>query len=130
VNDSWESARQHPTLSVVRLFAAGLVGVGMISYFGPGEYEFYPSLVTGLGCGLVLALLGWREIHGDAAALKRPLRRLTVFNALTVGVGIAVLACGASIGDWSLALSGLPLLALGAGLTAARHLVNRRMRTE
>ena len=117
-------------MTVVGLFAAGLVGVGMISYFGPGGHELYPSLVTGLGCGLILALLGWREIHEDAVALKRPLRRLTVFNALTVGAGIALFAWGASIGDWWLALSGLPILALGAGLTAARHVLNRRMRTK
>ena len=105
------------------LFAAGLVGVGMISYFGPGGRELYPSLATGLGCGLVLAWLGWKETHEDAAGLKRPVRRLTVFNILSVGAGIALLAWGASVGDWSLALSGLPLLALGVGLTAARHLL-------
>ena len=130
MNDSWERARRHPTLTVVGLFAAGLVGVGMISYFGPGGREFYPSLVAGLGCGLMLALLGWRETHEEAAGLKRPLRRLTVFNVLTVGAGIALLAWGTSIGDWSLTLSGLSLLVLGAGLTAARHLLNRQMRTE
>ena len=130
MNDSWESARRHPTLTVVGLFAAGLVGVGMISYFGPGGHELYSSLVVGLGCGFVLALLGWREIHEDAATPKRPLRRLTVFNALTVGAGIALLGWGASIGEWSLALSGLPLLALGAGLAATRHLLGRRIHTE
>jgi hypothetical protein len=127
MNDSWDGARTHPTLTVVGLFAAGLVGVGTISYFGPGGHQLYASLVTGLGCGLMLALLGWRQIREDAAAVKRPLRRLTVFNVLTAGAGMALLAWGAKIGDWSLALSGLPLLALGVGLAGARHLLNRRI---
>jgi hypothetical protein len=70
VNDSWESARRHPTLTMAGLFAAALVGVGMISYFGPGGRELYPSLATRLGCGLVLAWLGWRETHEDAAGLS------------------------------------------------------------
>ena len=127
MNDSWDSARRRPTLTLVGLFAGGVVGVGAISYFGPGGHELYASLVTGLGCGLTLALLGWREIHEDAAVLRRPLRRLTVFNVLTAGAGIALFAWGAMIGDWSWALAGLPLLALGVGLTAARHMLNRRL---
>jgi uncharacterized membrane protein (UPF0136 family) len=87
-DDEALSARRHPTLTMAGLFAAGLVGVGMISYFKPGGRELYPSLVTGLGCGLALAWLGWRETHEDAAGVKRPVRRLTVFNVLSVGQGL------------------------------------------
>jgi hypothetical protein len=125
VNDSWESARRHPALTVMGLFWAGLLGVGAISYFAPGGHGLYAALVTGLGCGLILASVGWRGIHQDAGAVDRPLRRFTVFNVLTVAAGVVLLAWGASVGDASLALSGLPLVALGVGLTVARHVLER-----
>ena len=37
MNDSWDSARRHPALTVVGLFATGLVGVALISYLGREE---------------------------------------------------------------------------------------------
>jgi hypothetical protein len=63
MNDSWESARKHPTLTLAGLFAAGPVGVGLVSYLGPGGGALYASLATGLGCGLLLALLGRRAMR-------------------------------------------------------------------
>jgi hypothetical protein len=125
VNDSWDSARRHPTLTVVGLFAAGLVGIGAISYLGTGGGDLLASAGTGLGCGLLLALLGWRAMRDGVDAMRRRLRPVTVFNLLTAGAGIAVLAWGTISFDWGLAVSGLPLLALGVGLMVARHLVHR-----
>ena len=112
-------------MTVGGLFGTGLLGGAAVSYFTPGGHALYAALVTGLGCGLILALGGWTEIHKDAAALKRPLRRLTSFSVLTAGSGIALLVWGVGSGDASLALSGLPLTAVGVGLMAARHLLER-----
>jgi hypothetical protein len=130
VNDSWDSARRHPTLTVVGLFATGLVGVGAISYLAPGGGGLRASAVTGLGCGLFLALLGWRAMRDGVDAMRRRLRSLTVFNLLIAGAGVAVVAWGTISFDWRLALSGLPLLALGVGLMVARRLVNRGKSTD
>jgi hypothetical protein len=129
VNDSWDNARRHPALTVVGLFAAGLIGVALISYLGPGGGEPYASLVTGLGCGLLLGLLGWRAMRDGVDAATRPLRPLTVFNLLMAGAGVALLAWGTITFDWPLALSGLPLLGLGVGLMVTRRLANRRKST-
>jgi hypothetical protein len=125
MNDSWDSARRHPTLTLAGLFGAGLVGVGLVSYLRPGGHELYSSLVTGLGCGLVLALLGWTAMHEGVDAATQPLRPLTAFNVLTAVAGLVQLAWGAATDDWSLALSGLPLLALGSGLIVVRRRVSR-----
>jgi hypothetical protein len=111
-------------LTVVGLFAAGLVGVALISYLGPGGGELYASLVTGLGCGLLLALLGWRAMRDGVDAATRPLRPLAVFDLLMAGAGVALLAWGTITFDWPLALSGLPLLGLGGGLMVTRRLVS------
>jgi hypothetical protein len=124
VNDSWDKARRHPALTFVGLFAAGLVGVALISYLGPGGGELYASLVTGLGCGLLLALLGWRAMRDGVDAARRALRPLAVFDLLMAGAGIALLAWGTIAFDWPLAFSGLPLLGLGGGLMVARRLVS------
>ena len=129
MNDSWDNARRHPALTVVGLFAAGLVGVALISYLGPGGGELYASLVTGLGCGLLLGRLGWRAMRDGVVAATRPLSPLTVFNLLMAGARVALLAWGTITFDWPLALSGLRLLGLGVGLMVARPLVNRRKRT-
>jgi hypothetical protein len=51
VNDSWDNARRHPAVTVVGLFAAGLVGVALISYLGPGGGELYASLIRDLAAG-------------------------------------------------------------------------------
>jgi hypothetical protein len=127
VNDSWDSARRHPALAVVGLFATGFVSVALISYLGPGGGgELYASLVTGLGCGVLLALLGWRAIRDGVDAVTRSLHPLTVFHLLMAGAGVALLAWGAINFDWPLALSGLPLLGLGVGLMVTRRLVSRR----
>ena len=40
---------------------------------------------------------------------------------LTAGAGVALLAWGTISFDWSLALSGLPLAALGVAVIFARH---------
>ena len=130
MNDSWDSARRHPALTVVGLFATGLVGVALISYLGPGGGELYASFVSGLGCGLVLALLGWRAMRDSVDAVTRPLHPLTVFNLLIAGAGAALLAWGTITFDWPLALSGFPLLVLGFGLMVARRLANRRKSTD
>jgi hypothetical protein len=130
VNDSWDNARRHPALTVIGLFAAGLVGVALISYLGPGGGEVYASLVTGLGCGLLLALLGWRAMRDGVDAATSPLRPLAVFNLLMVGAGVALFAWGTITFDWPLALSGLPLLGLGAGLMVTRRLVSRGKTTD
>ena len=128
MNDSWDSARQHPRQTVVGLFAAGLVGVGLISYLGPGGGDAYASLVTGLACGLLLALLGWRAMHDGADAATGALRPVSVFNLLAAVAGLALLAWGAATVDWGLAVSGLPLLALGAGLIGVRRWLGRGRR--
>ena len=128
MNDSWDSARRHPTLTLAGLFTAGLVGVGLVSYLGPGGGALYASLVTGLCCGLLLALLGWRAIREGVDAATQPLRPLTAFNVLTAVAGLVLLAWGAATVDWPLALSGLPLLALGAGLIVVRRRVSRGRR--
>jgi hypothetical protein len=128
MNDSWDSARRHPTVALAGLFGAGLVGVGLIGYLGPGGHELYSSLVTGLGCGLVLALLGWRAMREGVDAATQPLRPLTAFNVLTAVAGLVLLAWGAATVDWFLELSGLPLLALGAGLIVVRPRVSRGRR--
>jgi peptidoglycan biosynthesis protein MviN/MurJ (putative lipid II flippase) len=128
MNDSWDSARRHPTLTLSGLFTAGLVGVGLVSYVGPGGGALYASLVTGLCCGLLLALLGWRAIREGVDAATQPLRPLTAFNVLTAVAGLVLLAWGAATVDWPLALSGLPLFALGAGLMVVRRRVSRGRR--
>jgi hypothetical protein len=130
VNDSWDSARRHPALALVGLFAAGLVGVALISYVGPGGGELYASVVTGVGSGLLLALIGWRAMRDGVDPVVRPLRPLTVFNVVTAGAGVALVAWGTISSDWPLALSGLPLLALAVGLILARRLLNRRTSTD
>ena len=127
MNDSWDSARRHPALTVVGLFATGFIGVALISYLGPGGGgELYAPLVSGLGCGVVLALLGWRAMRDGVDAVTRSLHPLTVFNLLMAGASVALLGWGAINFDWSLALSGFPLLGLGVGLMVARRLVSRR----
>ena len=50
---------------------------------------------------------------------------MTVFNLLTAGAGVALLAWGIVRLDGALALSGLPLLALGVGLILTRHRLAR-----
>jgi peptidoglycan biosynthesis protein MviN/MurJ (putative lipid II flippase) len=117
-------------LTVLGLFATGLIGVALMSYLGPGGGELFASLGTGLGCGLLLALLGWRAMRGGVDAVTRPVRPLTVFNVLLAGAGIAVIARGTITFDWPLALAGLPLLALGVGLMVARRLLNRTKSTD
>jgi hypothetical protein len=125
VTDSWDNARRHPALTVVGLFVAGLIGVALISYLGPGGGELYASLVTGLGCGLLLALLGWRAMRDGVDAATHPLHPLTVFNLLMAAAGVVLLAWGTITFNWPLALSGLPLLGLGIALMVTRRLVNR-----
>lgn len=112
------------------LFATGLVGLTLIDFLAPGGGDLYASLVAGLGCGLLLALLGWRDMRHGADVVTRPLRPLSVFNLIATGVGVALLAWGTIALDWPLALSGLPLLALGVGLMTARHLPTRRRSTD
>jgi peptidoglycan biosynthesis protein MviN/MurJ (putative lipid II flippase) len=128
VDHSWDSARKHPTLTVVGLFVAGLVGVTLIAYLGPGGGALYASVATGVGCGLMLALLGWKATHDGSDVFSRVLRPATVFNLLTAGAGAALLTWGIVTLDASRALSGLPLLAFGTTLMLARHLLNQRGR--
>jgi hypothetical protein len=122
--------RSSEGLVVLGLFATGLIGVALISYLGPGGGELFASLGTGLGCGLLLALLGWRAMRDGVDAVTRPVRPLTLFDMLTAAAGVALLVWGTITVDWRLALAGLPLLALGVGLIVARHLLNRTKRTD
>ena len=124
-DDSWDEARRHPTLTVVRLFVAGFVGAALISYLGRGA-TLYASLAIGLGCGLVLARLGRRVMRDGVDSVTRSLRPLTVVNVLSAGVGLVLLGWGTITFDWPLALSGLPLLTLAVVLTVMRLLVSRR----
>ena len=126
MNDSWDSARKHPRLTLVGLFTGGFIGLGLISYVGAGGRDVYPSVATGLGCGVILALLGWKTMREGVDAVPRPLRPLSVFNVLIAGAGVVLIGWGLATTNWSLALAGLPLLALGAGLILARRLVGRR----
>ena len=45
MNDSWDGARRHPTLTVVRLFVAGFVGAALMSYFGRQPWSLDMSSV-------------------------------------------------------------------------------------
>jgi hypothetical protein len=60
----------------------------------------------------------------DVDAATQPLHALTAFNVLTTVAGLVLFAWGAATVDWPLALSGLPLLGLGAGLIVVRQRVS------
>jgi hypothetical protein len=79
---------------------------------------------------MLLAVLGWSAMRNGVDAIPTPPRPLTAFNLLTAGAGVVLIAWGIVTFDWPLALSGLPLLALGAGLIVTRHLLGRRTSTD
>jgi hypothetical protein len=79
---------------------------------------------------MLLAVLGWSAMRNGVDAVSRPPRPLTASNLFTAGAGVALLAWGIVTFDWPLVLSGLPLLALGAGLIVTRHLLGRRTSTD
>jgi hypothetical protein len=129
VNDSWDNARKHPVRTIIALFGSGLVGIFLIMYLGPDGGDVYPSAVTGVGCGLFLAVLGWKVMRDGVEAVAKPIRPASVFNVLTIAGGVALLVWGTVAADWKLAFSALPLIALGAGLMLTRYLVGQRRRT-
>lgn len=122
MNDSWDGAREHPARTVSLAFLTGLLGVTLIMYLGPDGGDFYRSVVTGLGCGLMLGYLSWSTMQEGL----KPVRPLSLFRLLTAAAGVALIVWGSATSDWGLALSGLPLLAIGAGLMLATHLRSRR----
>jgi hypothetical protein len=129
VNDSWDSARRHPGRTLAGLFGSGLIGVGLISYVGPGGGDIYLALVTGCASGLFLALLGRRAMRDGAESVARLRRPVTLFNALIAAAGVALVAWGVASADGGLALSGLPLVVLGLGLIGIRRLVAHRQQS-
>jgi len=106
-----------------------LIGVGLISYVGPGGEDIYLALVTGCACGLFLALLGRRAMRDGAESVARLRRPVTLFNALIAAAGVALVAWGVASSDGGLALSGLPLVVLGLGLIGIRRLVAHRQQS-
>ena len=75
MNDSWDLAREHPMRTLVVSFATGLVGVALIMYFGPSGGDLYPSVLTGLCCGLIVAFVSRKEMQkGSHAVSVRVLR--------------------------------------------------------
>jgi hypothetical protein len=127
VNESWRRARQHPRRTLLALFAGGFVGIALIQYLGPAGDSLYASLATGLACGLVLVGVGWGNMR-EGAETSRPLRPVSVFSALMIVSGLALLSWGIAGSQLSLALAGLPLLLLGASLVLARFLIAHRSR--
>jgi hypothetical protein len=116
-------ARNRPSpFQLVLLGVAGAGGMTAVQYFAPGGGDLYPAVVAGLGCGVILPVVVGRTDE----ALSKPLRPLTVFDVLMIAAGFVLAFLGVMQSDWGLALSGLPFIAIGGGLMAARTLLNRQ----
>src|SRR4051812_6729924 len=125
---SWEDAARHPSRTLgLPVLAAAVIGI--VSYYdGWTPRSAWGSALIGVGCGAILVRVLWRGM--SAAREGQPpeviVPPLSLFSLLVGLAGVGIAIWGFVVGDWALAVSGLPLALLGAALIAVRWWLNRR----
>jgi len=129
---SWDGAVQHPLRTLVLMFVIGAVGSGGISYYdGATPRSPWVSAAIGVGCGVVLVVIGARQIaaRADGQPPQVVIRPYSVFSMVAGLAGAAICGWGLVVADWGLAASGLLVGALAVAMIAARWMVIRRARS-
>jgi hypothetical protein len=111
------------------MFVFGSIGTGLASYYdGVTPRSPWLSGVIGIGCGVVLVVLGWKRIAAevDGESPKIVIRPVSVFAIAVALAGLAICIWGVAATDWGLAASGLPLAALGLVLIGLRWWLRAR----
>jgi hypothetical protein len=111
------------------MFVVGGLATGVGSYYdGATPRSPWVSAAIGIGCGIILVVLGRKQIAAvsDGRSPEIVLRPFSVFSTLVALAGLVICIWGVSVENWGLAVSGVPLLALGLGLIAARWWVRAR----
>ena len=117
----WQEASEKPIRSLLFLLVLGVAGMGVITYYVGSDRSLSASIAVGLGCGVLLSLVGLRNLRDPervVARAKKASKRALVWSGV-VAVGLAL--SGAILSDWPLAASAVPFVILAVVLLLVRR---------
>jgi hypothetical protein len=125
----WDEASRHPVKTTIACASFVWIGLAIVSYLTVASRSIAPSLIlSGLTTVAFVVILVSRLREnvpkGERSRILNPRRAIfDIVDVLLVTTGIAVIVGGVVYGNWTPALGGLILAALGAGMFAIRRLV-------
>jgi len=128
---SWEDAARHPLRTLTLMFIVGAVATGLVSYYdGVRPRSPWLSCAIGIGCGVILVVIGRKRIAAEREGQSPEIavRPVSLFSVVVALAGVVICVWGIAAANWGLAASGLPLAALGLSLIALRWWLRARAR--
>lgn len=111
--------------AVLASYVGAASGLAILAYFRFANHHALAAVIYGALGGAIVPIIALR--WDDARKTTSPtFQRPHVFDLLAGGLGVAVMIYGIARTDTGIALSGVPLIVIGAGVYAVRWFVYRR----